>query len=148
VLEYSKELYRNPWFLVKKKKPGDYRLINSATHLNTVTRRDANLPPSVDEFAEEFIGCHITSLVDLYSGYNQMLLYPKSRDLTVFFILLRLLRNTTLPQGATNSVAQFVRIINLILEDINPEVAKPFINDIGVKGLYTNYNREEALLSI
>jgi hypothetical protein len=45
-------------------------------------------------------------------------------------------------------VAQFIRIINLILEDINPEVAKPFINDIGVKGLYTDYNREEALSGI
>jgi hypothetical protein len=91
VLEYSKGPYRNLWFLVKKKKPGDYRLINSATYLNIVTRRDTNLPPSVNEFTEEFIGCHIASLVDLYSGYNQILLYPKSRDLIVFFILLRLL---------------------------------------------------------
>jgi hypothetical protein len=70
VLEYSKGLYRNLWFLVKKKKPGDYKLINSATHLNIVTRRDANLPPSIDEFAEEFIGCYVISLVDLYSGYD------------------------------------------------------------------------------
>jgi hypothetical protein len=45
-------------------------------------------------------------------------------------------------------VAQFIRIINLILEDINPEVAKLFINDISIKGLYTNYNREEVLLGI
>jgi hypothetical protein len=45
-------------------------------------------------------------------------------------------------------VAQFIRIINLILEDINPEVVKLFIDDISVKGLYTNYNREEVLLSI
>jgi hypothetical protein len=45
-------------------------------------------------------------------------------------------------------MAQFVRIINLILEDINPEVAKLFIDDIGIKGLYTNYNREEALPGI
>jgi hypothetical protein len=45
-------------------------------------------------------------------------------------------------------MAQFVRIINLILEDINLEVAKLFINDINIKGLYTNYNKEEALFSI
>jgi hypothetical protein len=45
-------------------------------------------------------------------------------------------------------VAQFIRIINLILEDINPEVAKLFINDISVKELYTDYNKEEALPSI
>jgi hypothetical protein len=77
-----------------------------------------------------------------------MLLYSKSRDLTVFFILLRLLRNTTLPQGATNSVAQFIRVISLILEDINPKVAMPFLDDVGVKGLYTDYDGEEALPSI
>jgi hypothetical protein len=45
-------------------------------------------------------------------------------------------------------VAQFVRIISLILEDINPEIAKPFIDDIGIKRPYTDYDGEEALLSI
>jgi hypothetical protein len=70
VLEYSEGPYKNLWFLVKKKKPGEYRLINSATYLNTVTRRDTNLPPSIDEFADEFTGYYIISLVDLYSGYN------------------------------------------------------------------------------
>ena len=70
VLEYFKGLYRNPWFLVKKKKPGEYRLINLAIYLNIVTRRDANLSPSIDEFIDKFVGCYIISLVDLYSGYN------------------------------------------------------------------------------
>jgi hypothetical protein len=91
VLEYSKGLYRNLWFLVKKKKSREYRLINLATHLNVVIRRDANLLPSINEFVDEFAGYYIISLVNLYSGYNQMLLYPKSRDLMAFFILLRLL---------------------------------------------------------
>jgi hypothetical protein len=70
VLKYFKGLYRNPWFLVKKKKPGEYRLINLAIYLNIVTRRDTNLPPSIDEFIDEFAGCYIISLVNLYSGYN------------------------------------------------------------------------------
>jgi hypothetical protein len=70
VLEYSKGLYRNPWFLVKKKKPGEYKLINLAIYLNIVTRRDANLPLSIDEFINKFTGCYITSLVNLYSSYN------------------------------------------------------------------------------
>jgi hypothetical protein len=70
VLEYSKGPYRNLWFLVKKKKPGEYRLINLATHLNAVTRRDTNLLSSINEFADEFTGYYIISLVDLYSGYN------------------------------------------------------------------------------
>jgi hypothetical protein len=70
VLEYSKGLYRNLWFLVKKKKPREYRLINSITHLNVIIRRDINLLPFINEFTDEFTGCYITSLVDLYSSYN------------------------------------------------------------------------------
>ncbi len=74
-----------------------------------------NLLLLVDEFVDKFARCYITSLVDLYSRYDQMLLDPRSKDLTAFFTPLRLLRNTTLPQGATNSIAQFVRVMNLIL---------------------------------
>jgi hypothetical protein len=70
VLEYSKELYRNPWFLVKKKKPGEYRLINLAIYLNIIIRRDANLLLFINKFIDEFIGYYITSLVNLYSSYN------------------------------------------------------------------------------
>ena len=70
VLEYLEGLYRNLWFLVKKKKPGEYRLINSAIHLNAVIRQDANLLLLVNEFANEFAGYYITSLINLYSSYN------------------------------------------------------------------------------
>jgi hypothetical protein len=56
ILEYSDGPYRNPWFLVKKKS-GKYRLINAAIEINKRSIRDANLPPSVDEFSEEFAGC-------------------------------------------------------------------------------------------
>jgi hypothetical protein len=70
VLKYFKELYRNLWFLVKKKKPGEYRLINLAIYLNIVIRRDANLLLSIDEFINEFAGYYIISLVNLYFSYN------------------------------------------------------------------------------
>ena len=53
-LKFSEGLYRNLWFLVKKKKPREYRLINLATHINIVTRQDTNLPPLVNKFVEEF----------------------------------------------------------------------------------------------
>ena len=70
VLEKYKGAYRNPWFLVVKKEVGEYRLINAAMKMNEVTLRDANLPPSVDEFSEEFIGCITALLVDFFSGYD------------------------------------------------------------------------------
>ncbi|EKD14517.1 gag-pol polyprotein [Drepanopeziza brunnea f. sp. 'multigermtubi' MB_m1] len=145
VLEYCEKPYRNQWFLIAKKQPGQYRLINLATLLNAIIRKDANLPLIVNEFAKEFSGCQMASLVDLYSGYDQQTLYQSNKDLTAFFTPLSLFRCTTLSQSAINSMAQFVRTINFILGPLQPKVSMLFVDDIKVKGLQTDYSDEEAL---
>jgi hypothetical protein len=83
VLKYYNSLYWNPWFLVKKKS-SKYRLVNAAIEINKHSIQDANLPPSIDEFSEEFVSCQIASLINLFSGYDQIKLDVKSRDLTRF----------------------------------------------------------------
>ena len=70
VLKYFKRLYKNLQFLIKKKTLKDYRLINSITYLNIITKRDINLLLLINEFIKEFIDYYIISLIDLYSGYN------------------------------------------------------------------------------
>ena len=87
--------YRNPWFLIKK-KDRKYRLVNYAVELNKVTIRDANLFPAVNSFSEEFAGYAVISLIDFFSGYDQIELDVKSRDMTAFMIPIGLLRQTTL----------------------------------------------------
>ena len=82
VLEPSKGPYRNPAFLVKKKKPGEYRLISSVTKQNSETIRDAGLLPNVEEFSERFAGQAISSLMDFFAGYEQVPLATESRDIT------------------------------------------------------------------
>jgi len=123
-------------------------LINAAVEMNRRTIRDANLPPSVNKFFEEFAGCQMALMINLFSGYDQIELDVRSRDLTGFQTPIRLLRMTTLLQGATNLVAQFVRIVTKILEDLIPKDCLPFLDDIGVKGPLSAYNNEEALLGI
>ena len=86
----------------------------------------------------------MTSLVDFLSGYDQAKLAERCRDMTGFMTPIGLLRRTTLPQGATNSVAQFVRIVTKILEDLIPDVCRPFLDDVGVKGPKTDYGGEES----
>jgi hypothetical protein len=70
VLKYFKGLYKNLWFLIKKKKLREYKLINSVIYLNVVIRRDINLLLSINEFIDEFTGYYIISLIDLYFNYN------------------------------------------------------------------------------
>jgi hypothetical protein len=82
VLEPCDGPYRNPWFLVKKKSASKYRLINVALLINKVTKRDTNMPPDTNEFAEESASIALTSLVDIYSRYDQISLAHKDRDLT------------------------------------------------------------------
>ena len=53
-----------------------------------------------------------------------------------------LLRQTTLPQGATNSVAQFQRIMDRLLFDLVPDVVRAYLDNISVKGLKIKYNKE------
>ena len=112
--------------------------------LNRVTVRDANLSPSSDKFSEEFAGCFISSLIDFFSGYDQVELDKEFRDLTAFMTPLDLMRMTTLPQGATNSIAQFVRIVLKILAPHLRDRAKPFLDDVGIKGPKSKYNNEEV----
>ncbi len=60
--------------------------------INRVIIRDANLPPFIDEFFKEFVGYIIASLIDFFSGYNQIEFDEKSRDLIVFHTFIGLLR--------------------------------------------------------
>ena len=132
-LKLCKSQYRNPWFLVAKKDAG-YRLINNAQKMNGVTIRDANPPPNPDELAEEFAGCHVMSLLDFFSGYDQVGLDVRSRDITAFSTPLGLVRQCTLPIGATNSVAEFVRVMTKICRRHIPHACMPYLDDVCVKG--------------
>ena len=90
----------------------------------------------------------IASLINLFSGYNQITLDKRDRDITVIYTPLRLLCQTTLLQGMLNSVAQFVRIISKILESISPNTARVFLDNIRVKGPKTKYNRTKVSPSL
>ncbi len=68
----------------------------------------------------------------------------ESRDITIFISPLGLLWHTTLVQGATNSLAQFICIVNNILKDYIPEHCWTFIDNVPVMGPTSTYDRKEA----
>ena len=54
-----------------------------------------------------------------------------------------LIKMTTPPQGATNSVAQFVRITLKVLSDHLRNQAELFLDDLGIKTPKTMNNNQE-----
>jgi hypothetical protein len=144
ILEFSEGPYRGRFFLVEKKEKGSWRLINDAQPLNKVTIRDAGMPPAVDEFSEDFAGYPITSAIDYYSGYHQIMIDKSSRDMTAFITALGLLRMTRMLQGWTNSVAVFQRVMGKVHWRQIPEFVRPFLDDCGIKGPKDTYNHAEV----
>jgi hypothetical protein len=90
----------------------------------------------------------MTSLIDFFSDYNHVKLDSKCKNMTAFIIPLDLLRQTTILQETTNSIAQFVRIVTKILKKHIPHVYLPFINDINVKSPKTTYNNKKIIPKI
>ena len=139
--EQSCSAYRSPVFPVQKKN-GDLRLVHDLQSLNAVTIRDAALPPRPDDFAESFVGYACYGVADLFSGYDARTLDVRSRDLTTFQCMGVSGRCTVLPQGATNAVSDFVRCTRHILAEEEPDYARIFVDDCGIKGPKTRYDDE------
>jgi hypothetical protein len=121
------------WFCVIKKS-GKLRIVHDLQKLNSVTIKDAGLPPDLDSFVEPFAGRACYSVFDLFWGYDARKIHPNSRDPTSFMSPLGLLRITSMPMGFTNAVAEFQNCVVFILQDEIPLTANVFIDDLGIKG--------------
>ena len=113
VLEHCQSPYRSHWFCIMKKN-GKLRIVYNLQELNSITIRDAGLPPILDSFVEPFAGHQCYTVFDMCSGFDARKLHPDSRDLTAISTPLGLLRLTCLPQGFTNSPAEFQKCMLFI----------------------------------
>src|SRR5437667_12299450 len=108
-------------------------MIKDVQPLNKVTIHDAGIPPSIDEFSEDFVGYPIITAIHYYSGYNQITLDKRSRDCTAFLSEFGLVHSTTLPQGWCHSVASFQQVVRKVHCKQIPHHAHLFIDNAGIK---------------
>lgn len=139
VYEPSNSSYRSKWFCVKKKGGKELRIVHDLQPMNAITIRDAGVIPFVDMHTEMLGGRACYSAFDLFVAYDQRKIAEESRDLTTFHTPIGTLRLTSLPMGATNSVAILQGDVSFILRDEIPEVAAPFMDDVTVKGSRYRY---------
>ena len=131
VIKESHVLYQNLQFLVEK-KDSSLQLINNIQLYNKYTIRDTFLPLGANKFSKSVAEYVLLSLVDAFSRYNQVFLDKKSHNITTFATLIGLFYMYTLPQGATNLVAQFIKIIVQVMLRLIPKVVNVFLDDITV----------------
>ncbi|GBG86344.1 hypothetical protein CBR_g41339 [Chara braunii] len=110
------------------------RWIQDLQKLNAVTIRDAGSLPQADLLAESHAGRSIYSLVDLYSGYDQLPLDARDRPYTAMHTPVGQLQMQVTPMGFTNAVAEAQRRMLAVTGDMFPEKCEPYIDDNPVKG--------------
>ncbi len=139
IYERSNSSYWSKWFSVLKKDGASLRLVHDLQPLNAVTIKDSGAPPILEFYVDNLGGRGCYTGLDLFVAFDHRALSIQSRDLTTFQTPLGLLRLTTLPMGATNSVQILQGDVSFILQDEMPDIAAAFMDDVNVKGPPTRY---------
>lgn len=143
--EPSTASYRSALWAVAK-KPGSkppVRLVVAVEKLNSVTVRDASLPPNINDFAESFAGHAIYFAGDMFSGFDARILDIESRPLGTFHSPDGPKQQTTLIQGYTNAIQEFCRCTDHVLKRIKAaNIGDNFVDDCGVMGPHSRYKDE------
>ncbi|GBG89333.1 hypothetical protein CBR_g49043 [Chara braunii] len=134
VAEPTTSPYANRWFVFRKLNK-TLRWIQDLQKLNAVTIRDAGSLPQADLLAEPHAGRSIYSLIDLYSGYDQLPLDVRDRPYTAMHTSVGQLQMQVTPMGFTNAVAEAQRRMLVVVGDMFPEKCEPYIDDNPSKGV-------------
>ncbi|GBG66574.1 hypothetical protein CBR_g64846 [Chara braunii] len=135
VAEPTASSYANQWFVFRKPNK-TLRWIQDLQKLNAVSIRDADSLPQADLLAESHAGRSIYSLIDLYSGYDQLPLDVWDRPYTAMHTPVSQLQMQGTPMGFTNAVAEAQRRMLAVAGDMFPEKCEPYIDDNPIKGAH------------
>ena len=116
--------------------------------MNGVIIRDINLSLNLNEFAKDFAKMSVSLLMNYFSGYKNFPSHAESRDMIAIIILLDFLRQTTLLQEATNSIAQCQRALITILKKNLSHDARVYINNVMIRGSKIKYNNKKVFSGI
>ncbi|GBG71666.1 hypothetical protein CBR_g9081 [Chara braunii] len=133
VAEPTASPYANKWFVFRKPN-NSLRWIQDLQKLNAVTIRDAGSLPQADLLAEFHAGRSIYSLINLYSGYDQLPLDARDRPYTAMHTSVGQLQMQVTPMGFTNAVAEAQRRMLAVAGDMFPDKYEPYIDNNPVKG--------------
>ncbi|GBG90514.1 hypothetical protein CBR_g50858 [Chara braunii] len=133
IAEPTASPYANRWFVFRKPNK-TLRWIQDLQKLNAVTIRDAGSLPQADLLAESHAGRSIYSLIDLYSGDDQLPLDVRDRPYTAMHTPVGQLQMQVTPMGFTNTVAEAQHRMLVVAGDMFPEKCEPYIDDNPIKG--------------
>jgi hypothetical protein len=96
-----------------RKKSGEIRLCVDFRNLNRASDKDNYLVPPMEQILQQVSSSEILSLLDGFSGYNQVLMSPPEQLKTTFRIPWGTYAYRTMPFGLINAGATFQRAMDI-----------------------------------
>jgi hypothetical protein len=96
-----------------RKKTGEIGLCIDFRNLNKVSLKENYPLPKIDHVLQKVVGASRISLLDDFSGYNQVLVYPDDQDKTTFTMPWGTFMYVKMPFGLMNVGATFQRAMDI-----------------------------------
>ena len=126
IIQLSDRPWASPIVLVRKKDGSlcfciDYRTLNAAT------KSDKFPLPRIDDLLDQLGKSQFFSTPDLAAGYWQIKVDEPSREKTAFITHRGLYEFCMMPFGLTNAPAVFQRLMQRVLDGLNPDDGPEFV---------------------
>ena len=121
----------SPWasaIVLVRKKDGTLRICVDYRQLNSVTKLDTFPPPRIDDILDQLGNAKYFTTLDLAAGYWQIRVADDSIEKTAFISHGGLYEFRVMPFGLTNAPGVFQRLMQQVLQGLNPTDGPSFVS--------------------
>ena len=129
VIRESMSPFNSPILMVPKKEPGKWRFCLDCRYINDLTENEYFPIPRIDEAMDSLAGADIFSVLDMTSGYHQVLLDEDTSDMCAFSTRKGHYQYTRLPMGLRNSGMTFQKMVTLLMAGMIHSEVLAYLDD-------------------
>lgn len=115
-----------------RKKNGEIRICIDFRNLNKASLKDNYPLPKMDLIFQNIVGSQRISMLDGFSGYNQILVHPDDQEKTTFTTPWGTLMYAKMPFGLMNAGATFQRAMDIAFAEEKDKSVVVYLDDITI----------------
>jgi hypothetical protein len=134
--QFIEEVYYPDWLanvVLVKKSNGKWRMCVDFTDLNKACPKESFSLPRIDALVDSTSGYELLSFMDVFSGYNQIIMHPEDREKTTFITDRGLYYYKVMPFSLKNTGATYQRLVNKMFQAQIGRNMEVYVDDMLVK---------------